>query len=145
MKATLPVIGLVAASLLGAADMRVVADVPFPFYVNGKQMPAGRYAVTQRSTSVLQVMSASESRLAPPGRSRAALVVALSVPGRLSEPSRPELLFRAYRSGRYFLGGVRRYADGSSHFDIPISRLERERVTSTYDTAQTIAIPASAY
>jgi hypothetical protein len=76
---------------------RLIANIPFAFYVGGKTLPAGRYTITILSSTsdrqLLQLRSVD-------GRSTA-MVVTIRVNGKVSEKTR--LAFRRY-GDQYFFG-----------------------------------------
>ena len=76
---------------------RLIANIPFAFYVGGKTLPAGRYTITiLNSTSDRQLLQLRSVD----GRSTA-IVVTIRVNGKVSEKTR--LAFRRY-GDQYFFG-----------------------------------------
>ena len=107
-------LGLMAATAM--AQSKVVAEIPFAFYVGDTQLPAGSY--------VIKAVNASASRIS--GTSSESLSVAF-IPNQIRNPSQQpaaKLVFNLYGSD-YFLSEIWT-GDGSTGMAVQKSKREVE-------------------
>ncbi|MGH9850154.1 MAG: hypothetical protein ACREBD_09870, partial [Blastocatellia bacterium] len=90
---TLSVIATLSIAVFAGVSIKLTANVPFDFMVNGKTLPAGHYTVEQGNTQNTLVIRNLETKQA---------VGAITQNCEVGAGSKPQLIFRRY-GNQYFL------------------------------------------
>lgn len=92
---------LLCAGGTAQAESLVTANVPFPFVVNGQNMPAGKYLIQRDDTSPSMLLIRGDQK----NNHAAAFVSTIRDEGRDPAGSRPALTFKRYEN-QYRLTGL---------------------------------------
>ncbi|MGH9835632.1 MAG: hypothetical protein ACRD9Y_21645 [Blastocatellia bacterium] len=125
---TLSVIATLSIAVFAGVSIKLTANVPFDFMVNGKTLPAGHYTVEQGNTQNTLVIRNLETKQA---------VGAITQNCEVGAGSKPQLIFRRY-GNQYFLAQVIGDANGS---ELPKSKAEREAAKAGRDNLAMNAEP----
>jgi hypothetical protein len=122
---------LMAAGVFAQTEPRLVADIPFDFYLGDKAFPKGEYELTaRRPGGVVVLQSATGIRI----WGAAAAHMASNVPA-TDKPA--VLIFEKYDNDHTFLKAARWGFDAQLSLSVGQSRTEREHVTSKFVTQRT--------
>jgi hypothetical protein len=124
------VIGLAAAGAIPAQSLKVQANIPFSFVVNGKTLPAGEYnvrRVTSPDTMIIRGVKHGEGAFTA--------FVPTTEPSARQGTAR--LVFHRY-GNQYFLAQV--WTSNGQEDQIPPARLERELMAHGNNPDQPVVV-----
>jgi hypothetical protein len=117
---TLSVIATLSIAIFAGVSIKLTANVPFDFMVNGKTLPSGHYTVEQGNTQNTLVIRNWETKQA---------IGAITQNCEVGAGSKPQLIFRRY-GNQYFLVQA---IDGARGSELPKSKAEREAAKAGHD------------
>jgi hypothetical protein len=124
---TLSVITILSVAAVAGLSLKLEANIPFDFMVNGKTLPAGHYTVEQGSTQNVLVIRNWETNQA---------AGAITQRCEVGADSQPQLIFRRY-GDQYFLAKVL----GDTGAELMKSKAEREAAKARRDNLAMNAEP----